>query len=53
MRARKSPFLILSFEAQFWCSFERYPEENVASMYGLPALDAWGQNFPNFEYTSN
>ncbi|KAJ8589626.1 kinase-like protein [Rhizopogon salebrosus TDB-379] len=34
-------------------AFEIYPEDNVASLYGLPAQDAWGQDFPHFEYTSN
>ncbi|KAG1725466.1 kinase-like domain-containing protein [Suillus lakei] len=34
-------------------AFEQYPEDNVASMYGLPAQDTWGQDFPNFEYTNH
>ncbi|KAG2159174.1 kinase-like domain-containing protein [Suillus bovinus] len=33
-------------------AFEQYPEDNAASLYGLPADDKWGQDFPNFEYTS-
>lgn len=33
-------------------SFERYPEDDVASTYGLPAIDPWGQDFPDFEYAN-
>lgn len=34
-------------------AFEQYPEDNAASLYGIPAEDTWGQDFPNFEYTSH
>ncbi|KAH7925304.1 kinase-like protein [Leucogyrophana mollusca] len=31
-------------------AFEKYPEDNAASAYGMPADDPWGQDFPNFDY---
>ncbi|KAG1903308.1 kinase-like domain-containing protein [Suillus fuscotomentosus] len=34
-------------------AFEQYPEDNAASLYGIQAEDTWGQDFPNFEYTSH
>ncbi|KAF8624490.1 hypothetical protein AX17_007119 [Amanita inopinata Kibby_2008] len=33
-------------------AFEFYPEDNVASTYGLTLPDPHGQDFPEFEYTS-
>ncbi|THH18692.1 hypothetical protein EW146_g2355 [Bondarzewia mesenterica] len=33
-------------------AFERYPEDDAASRYGLPATDAYGIEFPDFEYAS-
>ena len=54
MRARKSPSLLYpNFQTHSGCSFERYPEDNAASLYGLHAEDVWGHDFPDFEYTSN
>jgi hypothetical protein len=54
MRARKfHSFYNLKLRGLIWCSFEQYPEDNAASLYGLPAQDTWGQDFPNFEYTSH
>ncbi|EGO00776.1 hypothetical protein SERLA73DRAFT_178710 [Serpula lacrymans var. lacrymans S7.3] len=32
-------------------AFEKYPEDNVASTYGLQVEDLWGNSFPDFEYT--
>ena len=31
--------------------FERYPEDDATVMYGLPALDPYGDEFPDFSYT--
>ncbi|TFY82996.1 hypothetical protein EWM64_g1018 [Hericium alpestre] len=33
-------------------AFERYPEDDAVSSYGLPAPDTFGKDFPDFEYTS-
>ena len=34
------------------CRFDNYPEENVATLYGVPGPDPYGVHFPDFEYTS-
>jgi hypothetical protein len=36
-----------------FCSFEKYPEDNAAALYGLPGPDTFGHEFPDFEYTSD
>ena len=33
-------------------SFDKYPEDNAAALYGLPAPDLYGHEFPDFDYTS-
>ncbi|KAL0955646.1 hypothetical protein HGRIS_001876 [Hohenbuehelia grisea] len=33
-------------------AFEAYPEDNVAALYGLPADDPFGHDFPDFDYTT-
>ncbi|CAL1712067.1 unnamed protein product [Somion occarium] len=33
-------------------AFERYPEDNAAEAYGLPAEDPHGLLFPDFDYTA-
>lgn len=34
-------------------SFDKYPEDNAAALYGLPGTDVLGREFPDFEYTSD
>ncbi|KAF7973033.1 hypothetical protein HWV62_16308 [Athelia sp. TMB] len=33
-------------------AFEKYPEDNAADRYGMPAPDLYGKEFPDFDYTS-
>lgn len=33
-------------------AFDKYPEDNAANLYGLPAPDPYGEAFPNFEYAT-
>lgn len=32
--------------------FEKYPEDNASDLYGRPAPDPYGKDFPDFDYTS-
>jgi protein kinase A len=32
--------------------FEKYPEDNAFELYGVPGPDPYGQDFPDFDYTS-
>jgi hypothetical protein len=34
-------------------SFDKYPEDNAAALYGLPGADLFGHEFPDFDYTSD
>lgn len=34
------------------CAFDHYPEDDVASTYGLSQTDPYGAEFPDFEYTN-
>jgi hypothetical protein len=33
------------------CSYDNYPEDNAASLYGVPGPDPHGVHFPDFDYS--
>ena len=45
-------FSVVEFsDFRFLCSYDNYPEDNAASMYGLPGPDPHGIHFPDFDYS--
>ena len=48
-------FLLLSFggfsDVRSFYSYDNYPEDNAASLYGLPGPDPHGLHFPDFDYS--